>query len=73
MIRPIRAGEKPEVTKTQLYWYESMLRIDDRLVYSATDLVGFLECGHLANLERAAVSGHLDRPMRVDPVLDRIA
>ena len=50
-----------------------MLKIDDRLVYSATDLVGFLECGHLANLEQAAVSGHLDRPMRADPVLDRIA
>ena len=50
-----------------------MQTIDDRLVYSATDLVGFLECGHLASLERAAVSGHLDRPMRTDPVLDRIA
>ena len=50
-----------------------MLRINDRLVYSATDLVGFLECGHLTNLERAAVSGHLDRPMRADPVLDRLA
>ena len=50
-----------------------MLKIDDRLVYSATDLVGFLECGHLTNLERAAVWGHLDRPMRLDPVLDRIA
>ena len=50
-----------------------MLKIDDRLVYSATDLVGFLECGHLTNLERAAVAGHIDRPMRLDPVLDRIA
>ena len=50
-----------------------MLRIEDQLVYSATDLVGFLECGHLANLERAAVWGHLDRPTRRDPVLDRIA
>ena len=50
-----------------------MQRIHDRLVYSATDLVGFLECGHLASLERAAASGQLDRPMRADPVLDRIA
>ena len=33
--------------------------VDDRLIYSATDLVGFLECGHLTSLERAAVSGHL--------------
>lgn len=47
--------------------------IDGRLVYSATDLVGFLECTHLANLERAAVEGHLARPMRADPMLDRIA
>ena len=50
-----------------------MLRIDDQLVYSATDLVGFLECEHLSNLERAAIWGHLDRPTRPDPVLDRIA
>ena len=47
--------------------------VDDRLMYSATDLVGFLECGHLTSLERAAVSGHLERPVRADPVLDRIA
>ena len=46
--------------------------VDGNLVYSATDLVGFLECGHLTSLERAAVSGHLKRPVREDPVLDRI-
>lgn len=50
-----------------------MQTINDRLIYSATDLVGFVECGHLASLERAAASGHLDRPVRTDPVLDRIA
>ena len=50
-----------------------MLRIDDRLAYSATDLVGFLECGHLTSLDRAAVLGYLDKPTRADPVLDRIA
>ena len=50
-----------------------MQSIDGRLVYSATDLVGFLECGHLAGLERAAVLGHIRRPVRPDPVLDRIA
>ncbi|MCC6237268.1 MAG: TM0106 family RecB-like putative nuclease [Dehalococcoidia bacterium] len=50
-----------------------MQLIDGRPVYSATDLVGFLECRHLANLERAAVEGYLKRPMRADPVLDRIA
>ena len=47
--------------------------INDSLVYSATDLVGFLECGHLTSLERATVSGHLEGPVRSDPVLDRIA
>ena len=50
-----------------------MQNVDGRLVYSATDLVGFLECEHLAGLERAAALGHLDRPLRADPVLDRIA
>ena len=50
-----------------------MQRIGTELVYSATDIVGALECRHLAHLERAAVGGHLRRPMRPDPVLDRIA
>ena len=50
-----------------------MERVDGRLVYSATDLVGYLECAHLANLERSVVWGHLTRPVRSDPVLDRIA
>ena len=50
-----------------------MQNVDGRLVYSATDLVGFLECEHLANLERAAAAGHLPRPIRADPLLDRIA
>ena len=50
-----------------------MQRIDRQLVYSAADLVGALECRHLAQLERAGVDGHLQRPVRTDPVLDRIA
>ena len=50
-----------------------MQTVDGRLVYSATDLVGYLECEHLASLERAAVAGHLPRPTHADPVLDRIA
>ena len=49
-----------------------MEKIDDHLTYSATDLVGFLECGHLTSLDRAAAWGHLERPARADPVLDRI-
>ena len=50
-----------------------MQTLNGQLVYSATDLVGFLECRHLANLERAATEGHIKRPVRDDPVLDRIA
>ena len=50
-----------------------MQQVDGRVVYSATDLVGYLECQHLATLERAAVWGHLTRPVREDKVLDRIA
>ena len=49
-----------------------MQQVDGRVVYSATDLVGYLECQHLAKLERAAVWGHLTRPIREDKVLDRI-
>ena len=51
-----------------------MQLIDQRLAYSATDLVGFLECRHLANLERAAtLVPDVRRPVRDDPVLDRMA
>ena len=42
------------------------------MVYSATDLVRYLECRHLATLERAVAWGHLRRPNRDDKVLDRI-
>ncbi len=42
-------------------------------MYSATDLVGYLECRHLATLERASAWGHLTRPVREDKVLDRVA
>ena len=34
-----------------------MQLIDGQPVYSATDLVGFLACEHLTNLERAALGG----------------
>ena len=50
-----------------------MQLIDGAPVYSATDLVGFLACQHLTNLERAAVAGLVERPHRADPELDRIA
>ena len=50
-----------------------MRRVDDKLLYSATDLVGYLECRHLTELERAAEFGSVTRPLRDDPVLDRLA
>ena len=36
------------------------------LIVSATDLVGFLECGHLTQLDRAVAAGHLTKPTRKD-------
>ena len=44
-----------------------------QVVYSATDLVGFLACRHLTNLEHAAAARLTQKPMRADPELDRIA
>ncbi len=49
-----------------------MQLIDGRPVYAATDLVGFLACGHLTDLERCALAGLTRRPERPDPQLDRI-
>ncbi|HSF03849.1 MAG TPA: TM0106 family RecB-like putative nuclease, partial [Solirubrobacterales bacterium] len=49
-----------------------MDRIDGRPVYSATDLVAYLACEHLTNLELAALAGLVERPIRDDPELDII-
>ena len=49
-----------------------MQLIDGKPVYSATDLVGFLACEHLTNLERAALAGLVTRPIRLDPQLDLV-
>ena len=47
-----------------------MQRLEDgRTVYSATDLVGFLECQNLTVLERASLAGAVERPTRDDPEL----
>ena len=46
--------------------------LDGRPVYSAGDLVGFLACEHLTDLERAALAGLTSRPERNDPELDLI-
>ncbi len=45
-----------------------MHRRGDQLILSATDLVGFLHCGHLTNLEIAALNGQVHKPIqREDP------
>ncbi len=49
-----------------------MQSIDGRPVYAATDLVAYLACEHLTQLERAAIAGLVHRPMRADPELDII-
>ncbi len=49
-----------------------MDRIDGKPVYSATDLVAYLACEHLTQLERAAMAGLVERPIRNDPELDVI-
>src|SRR5918999_289128 len=49
-----------------------MQLIDGQPVFSATDLVGYLACEHLTALERAALAGLLQRPMREDRELDVI-
>jgi len=50
-----------------------MQLIDGRPVYAATDLVGFLACGHRLALERAALEGLVARPVRNDPSIELIA
>ncbi len=50
-----------------------MQLIDGRPVFAATDLVGFLACGHRLALERAMLDGLVAKPMRKDPAMDRIA
>jgi uncharacterized protein len=48
-----------------------MHRRDGQLIVSATDLVGFLECGHLTNLDRALAAGSLSKPdVGDDPALE---
>ncbi len=49
-----------------------MQLVDGSAVFSATDLVGFLACGHLTDLERSALAGLVEKPIREDPELDVI-
>ncbi len=41
-------------------------------MFAATDLVAYLACEHLTQLERASLAGLVKRPMRDDPELDII-
>ena len=50
-----------------------MQLIDGRPVFAATDLVGFLACGHRLALERAAMHGLVTKPVRNDPSIELIA
>ena len=47
-----------------------MYRADDRLVLSASDLVGFLMCEHFSSLELAASRGEIAVPSAEDPELE---
>src|SRR5664280_711189 len=49
-----------------------MQLIDGAPVYSATDLVGFLACGHRFELERAALAGLVTKPIRSDPTIELV-
>ena len=50
-----------------------MQLVDGRPIYAATDLVGFLACRHLLGLERAAMAKLVRKPIRNDPMIDRVA
>ncbi|HKB28812.1 MAG TPA: hypothetical protein VKC59_07305, partial [Candidatus Limnocylindrales bacterium] len=50
-----------------------MQLVEGRPVYAATDLVAFLACSHLLALERAALAGLVERPVRNDPEIDIVA
>ncbi len=50
-----------------------MQLIDGRPVYAATDLVGYLACEHRLALERAAMAGLVEKPIRNDPSIELVA
>lgn len=49
-----------------------MRSVGGKLTYTASDLVGYLACQHLTDLERAAGFGSVARPVLDDPILDRL-
>ena len=52
---------------------QGMQLVDGQPVFAATDLVGFLACGHRFQLERAALAGLVKKPIRNDPSIELIA
>ena len=46
--------------------------VEGKLVLSASDLVGYLECAHLTGLDHSAALGRLRAPMGDDPQLELI-
>lgn len=47
-----------------------MERLDGKLIVSASDLVGFAACEHLTWLDRKVAAGELEKPQRVDAMLE---
>jgi predicted RecB family nuclease len=50
-----------------------MHRVGEKLVWSASDLIGFLACGHLTSLELLALDGRVERPEVVDLSMAAVA
>lgn len=45
---------------------------EDQLRFSATDLVGYLNCRHLSTLEHTVAKGQLSKPKYYDPLLEAL-
>ena len=50
-----------------------MQQIGETLRFSASDLVGHVDCHHLTALDVAAARGQLDKPKPWDPLLQILA
>ena len=46
--------------------------VGDQIRFSATDLVGYLNCRHLNGLEHAVAKGELAKPKYYDPLLEAL-
>jgi predicted RecB family nuclease len=50
-----------------------MLRVGEALRFSASDLVGYVDCHHLTTLDITVASGKLEKPRPWDPLLQILA